>query len=44
MFDFIYEWLIYFVPHWLWWVLMTPLFIFLAIILALHFWPNMMPS
>lgn len=44
MFDFIYEWLIHFVPHWLWWVLMTPLFIFLAIILALHFWPNMMPS
>ena len=32
MFDFIFDWVIYVVPRWLWWVLMTPLFAFLAYI------------
>ena len=40
MFDFIYDWVIYFVPNWLWWVLMTPLIAFLAFIFAAHFWPH----
>lgn len=40
MFDFVYDWMIYIVPKWLWWVLMIPLFAFLAWVLAVHFWPK----
>jgi hypothetical protein len=41
LFDFVYDWLIDLVPTWLWWVLITPLLLFLACILAAHFWPGM---
>jgi hypothetical protein len=40
MLDFIYDWVIYVVPNWLWWLLMTPLFLFLGFILVGHFWPE----
>ena len=41
LFDFVYDWLIYIVPIWLWWVLMTPLLIFLLLILGAYLWPGM---
>lgn len=40
MFDFVYDWVIHVVPRWLWWVLVTPLLVFVAFILIAHFWPR----
>jgi hypothetical protein len=40
MLDFVYDWLIHIVPRWLWWVLMVPLLMFVAYILAAHYWPE----
>ena len=34
LFDLIYEWVIYGVPTWLWWVLMTPLLCILILFAA----------
>jgi hypothetical protein len=38
LFDVIYNWVVHFVPGWLSWVLMAPLFAFVALILTWHFW------
>jgi hypothetical protein len=40
IYDFIYDWVIHIVPRWLWWILMTPLFVLLALILVEYFWPG----
>jgi hypothetical protein len=40
MFDFVYDWLVDFMPRWLWWVFMVPIFAFLALALVVHFWPG----
>jgi hypothetical protein len=39
LFDLIYDWIIHIVPSWLWWVLVAPLFAFLAFLLVGHFYP-----
>ena len=40
MLDFIYDWIMYIVPNWLWWVLMTPLFMLRGLILILYLVPG----
>lgn len=41
LFDLVYDWVIHIVPNWLWWVLMAPLLLILAILLAGYFRPGL---
>ena len=40
MFDFIYDWIIHFVPNWLRWILMTPLLVLVILMLIQIIWPG----
>lgn len=41
MIDFVFDLILDALPRWLWWLVMTPLFAFAALILLAHFWPAM---
>jgi hypothetical protein len=42
LFDLIYDWLIHAVPTWLWWVLITPLMLFVVALLIENRWPGLL--
>lgn len=38
--DFIFDWLVQLVPRWLAWLILTPLLVFLGLMLIEHLWPG----